>query len=149
VYEEKYETFMRYSTEAIWCIDLEKPLSTKLSVEKQVEHIIKYAYISDSNNAMAEMYGFDSSKEIIGVKLSAGLMRDVNQNKEQLCRFVESGYRLKNAEFYELDKKGKVRIVLVSFVGIVENNQLWRIIVWSVDGVCNKISQRKKKPRLH
>lgn len=124
--EEKYETFIRYSTEAIWCIDLEKPLSTKLSVKKQVEHIIKYAYISDSNDAMAEMYGFDSSKEIIGVKLSIGLIRDVDQNKEQLRRFVESGYRLKNAEFYELDKKGRVRIILVSFIGIVENNRLVR-----------------------
>jgi PAS domain S-box-containing protein len=124
--EEKYETFIRYSTEAIWCMDLKKPLSTKLSVEKQVEHIMKYAYISDSNDAMAYVYGFDSSKEIIGVKLSNGLIRDIEENKNQLKNFIESGYRLKNAEFYELDKKGKTRTFLVSFVGIVENNMLVR-----------------------
>jgi len=124
--EEKYETFIRYSTEAIWCMDLKKPLSTKLPAKKQVEHMIKYAYMSDSNDAMAEMYGFGSSKDIIGVKLSAGLVRDVEENKEQLQRFVQSGYRLKNAEFRELDKKGKVRIYLVSFIGIVENNFLVR-----------------------
>jgi len=124
--EEKYETFIRFSTEAIWCIDLKKPLSVNLPVEKQVKHIIKHAYISDSNDAMADMYGFNSSREIIGVNLSTGLIRDVDQNKEQLQNFVESGYRLKNAEFYELDKKGKTRIFLVSFIGIVENDLLVR-----------------------
>jgi PAS domain S-box-containing protein len=107
-------------------MDLKKPLSTKITVEKQVKHIIKYAYISDSNDAMAAMYGFESSNEIIGVKLSAGLLRDVEQNMEQLVQFVNSGYRLKNAEFYELDNEGKIRIFLVSFIGIVENDQLIR-----------------------
>jgi PAS domain S-box-containing protein len=124
--EEKYETFIRYSTEAIWCMDLKKPMSINLPVDEQVEHIIKYAYMSDSNDAMAEMYGFESSKDIIGIKLSTGLMRNVAQNKMHLRQFVASGYRLKNAEFYEKDKKGNTRIFLVSFVGIVENDHLIR-----------------------
>ena len=124
--EEKYESFIRYSTEAIWCMDLEKPMPTNLSLEEQVEYIINNAYMSDSNDAMAEMYGFTSSKEIIGAKLRDGLIKIVDQNRQQLERFVQSAYRLKNAEFHEIDKKGKTRIILVSFVGIVENDHLVR-----------------------
>jgi PAS domain S-box-containing protein len=137
--EEKYETFIRYSTEAIWCMDLKKSLSTNLTVEKQIKHIIKYAYISDSNDAMAEMYGYGSSNDIIGSKLSTGLIGAADQNIEQLHRFVNSGYRLKNAEFYELDKNGKVRIFLVSIIGIVENNSLVR--GW---GMQHDITEKKK-----
>jgi PAS domain S-box-containing protein len=107
-------------------MDLEKPMPINLSVEEQVEYIINNAYMSDSNDAMAEMYGFTGSKEIIGVKLRDGLVRDIGENKQQLERFVKSGYRLKNAEFYEIDKNAKTRIILVSFVGIVENNHLVR-----------------------
>jgi PAS domain S-box-containing protein len=124
--EEKYKTFIRYSTEAIWCLDIKNPLSIHLPHEEQVKHIIKYAYISDSNDAMANMYGFDSSRDIIGVKLKSGLLRNVDQNYKQLEHFVRSGYRLKNAEFYEIDKEGKTRIFLVSFVGMVEGDFLVR-----------------------
>jgi PAS domain S-box-containing protein len=137
--EEKYETFIRYSTEAIWCMDLKKPMSTKLPVLDQVAHIIRHAYITDSNDAMAEMFGFASSKDIIGVKLSDGLIRNVKQNEEQLLKFVGSGYRLKNAELYEIDKKGNRRIFLVSFVGIVENGFLIR--GW---GMQQDITEKKK-----
>jgi PAS domain S-box-containing protein len=107
-------------------MDLEKPMPTNLSVEEQVEYIIHNAYMSDSNDAMAEMYGFKSSKEIIGIKLRDGLVGDIGQNKQQLERFIQSGYRLKNAEFHEIDKNGKTRINLISFVGIVENEHLVR-----------------------
>ena len=137
--EEKYETFIRYSTEAIWCMDLKKPMSTKLPVLDQVAHIIEHAYISDSNDAMAEMYGFDSSEEIIGVKLKDGLIKDVEQNQEQLRKFVESGYRLKNAELYEIDKKGMTKIFLASFIGIIENGKLIR--GW---GMQQDITKKKK-----
>jgi PAS domain S-box-containing protein len=137
--EEKYATFMRYSTEAIWCMDLKKTLSIKVPVEEQVDHIINNSYLSDSNDAMAELYGYSSAAEIIGVPLSAGLLRNVPENREHLRQFVASGYRMKNAEFLEVDRHRKVRTVLVSFVGIIEKEQLVRC--W---GMQQDITERKK-----
>jgi PAS domain S-box-containing protein len=124
--EEKYATFMRYSTEAIWCIDMREPIAVNLSTREQIDRIIRDAYLSDCNDAMANLYGYNSAIEIIGIPMSAGLLSDVPQNREHLEQFIESGYRLKNAEFREIDNNGKVKIMLVGFVGILEKGFLVR-----------------------
>jgi PAS domain S-box-containing protein len=124
--EEKYATFMRYSTEAIWCIDLKEPIPADLSVNDQVEKIFQNAYLSDCNDAMANLYGYNLAIEIIGLPMRKGLLRDAPDNRHYLHQFVEAGYRLRNAEFKERDKSGNVKVMLVGFVGIVENEHLVR-----------------------
>ncbi len=124
--EEKYATFLRYSTEAIWCVDLKEPIPVTLPVEDQIERILHDAYLSDCNDAMANLYGYNLAIEIIGLPLSAGLLRDVPENRQYLHQFIESGYRLRNAEFKELDNSGNVKIMLVGFVGILEKGHLVR-----------------------
>ena len=118
--EEKYATFMRYSTEAIWCIDLQEPISVKKCIEEQVDQIIYTAYLSDCNDAMANLYGYELAIEIIGLPVNAGLLRDNPENRHYLHQFIESGYRLTNAEFTEIDKFANRKIMLVGFVGILE-----------------------------
>jgi len=124
--EEKYATFMRYSTEAIWCIDLKEPVDTTCPVNDQIDQLLKNAFLSDSNDAMANLYGYDSAKEIIGLPLSTGLLQENEENRKLLKQFIQAGYRLKNVEFAEMDRNEKTRIMLVGFVGILEDNNLVR-----------------------
>ena len=80
-------------------IDLKEPIPVNMPNEEQIDRIISDAYLSDSNDALANLYGYNSAIEIIGLPLSAGLLRDVPENRENLNQFINSGYRLKNAEF--------------------------------------------------
>jgi PAS domain S-box-containing protein len=137
--EEKYATFMRYSTEAIWCIDMREPIPTHLPVDQQIELIFKNGYLADCNDAMANLYGYESAIEIIGLPLSSSLLKDNPENKNYLQQFVESEYRIKSAEFREIDRHSRLRIFLVSFVGILENDQLVRS--W---GMQRDITQQKQ-----
>ena len=137
--EEKYETFIRYSTEAIWCLDLNTALSIKNPLEKQIDHILREAYLSDCNDAMAQMYGYKSAREIIGTSVSSGFMWGAPGHEEYLRQFISSNYRLQNAEFYERDENGSLRVILASFIGIIENNNLIRC--W---GMQQDITERKR-----
>ena len=137
--EEKYATFMRFSTEAIWSMDLKEPMRVDIPIEEQVDAVLANAYISDCNDAMAEMYGYQSASEIIGIPLSRGLLRDNSENRKHIRDFVTSNYRMKNAEFMERDRHGNIRVMLVSFVGIIEGGLLTRS--W---GMQQDITEHKK-----
>ncbi|MFQ4141262.1 PAS domain S-box protein [Chlorogloeopsis sp. ULAP02] len=137
--EERYRAFLEQSTEGIWCFELEQPISSDCSEDEQIQHFYQYGYLKDCNDVTAKMYGFSDAEEIIGAKLKDFLIACEPQNIEYLRNFIRSGYRLINAESYEVDKHGNCKYFLNNLVGILENGILVR--AW---GTQRDITERKQ-----
>lgn len=141
--EERYRTFLAQSSEAIWRFELEKPVAINLSEKAQINHFYKYAYLAECNNALAKMYGFKKSSDLIGVRLGDMLIREDPKNIEYLDNFIKSNYRLENAESHEIDKDGNEKYFVNNLIGIIENGYLKR--AW---GTQQDISEKRKAERM-
>ncbi|HEY9808480.1 MAG TPA: PAS domain S-box protein [Halomicronema sp.] len=124
--EKRYRTFIEQSSEGIWCFELEKPLSIEISEEQQIKQFYEYAYLSECNDAMAQMYGYTKASELIGTKLKDFLIASDPNNIEYLQNFIRSGYRLNNGESHETDKQGNSKYFLNTLIGIIENGYILR-----------------------
>jgi PAS domain S-box-containing protein len=125
--EERYQTFIDQSTEGIWRFELEVPMPTDLPEGEQLEHFYRHAYLAECNDAMARMYGFESTSGLVGARVGDLLPRSVPGNGEFLRAAVDAGYRIKDGETRELDRNGNERVILNNLGGIVEDGLLVRV----------------------
>jgi signal transduction histidine kinase len=124
--EERYKAFIANSSEGIWRYELDKPLSRKWTVKRQIDHIYNHAYLAECNDAMAKMYGYKKAKDIIGVRLS-DLMKPTEQaNNDYLKAFITSNYKLSNVETHEQDRFGNRRIFENTLIGIGKGDNIYR-----------------------
>ncbi|WP_052672250.1 CHASE domain-containing protein [Aliterella atlantica] len=137
--EERYRAFISQSSEGIWRFELKQPITIETPEEEQIEQFYQYGYLAECNDVMAQMYGFNSAAELVGVKLGELLPQSETQNIEYLRSFIRSGYKLNAAESCEVDAQGKAKYFLNNLVGIVENGYLVR--AW---GTQLDISDRKQ-----
>ncbi|MBD2541139.1 PAS domain S-box protein [Coleofasciculus sp. FACHB-SPT36] len=124
--EERYRAFIERSSEGIWRFELEQPIPIEVTEDEQIQRFYQHGYLAECNRVMAQMYGFSSVEEIIGVRLEDFLIPSEPHNIEYLRAFIQSGYRLSDAESYEVDKEGNPKYFLNNLVGIVENGFLVR-----------------------
>lgn len=118
---ERYQAFIRNSSEGIWRFELDKPISIKLPPETQIKQMYKYAYLAEANQAFAKMYGHKSTKDVIGMRIGQFLVEEDEDNIAYLRAFIESGYNLSGVDSHELDSKGRDKYFRNSLMGIVEN----------------------------
>ena len=137
--EERYRAFLEQSSEGIWCMELEVPISPDCPEDEQIQHFYQYGYLGECNNVMAQMYGFSRAEEIISARLGDFLAPSDPHNIAYLCNFIRSNYRLINAESHEIDKQGNSKYFLNNLVGILENGLLIR--AW---GTQRDITERKQ-----
>src|SRR5215207_6035492 len=140
--QELYRVFVSQSSEAIWRIELEQPVSVSLPVDEQIELFYRDAFLAECNPAMARMYGYESPAEIIGARLGDLLVREDENNVEYLRAFINSNYRLEDAESHEIDRGGKSKFLLNNRIGIGENGLCVR--AW---GTQRDITERKEIER--
>jgi PAS domain S-box-containing protein len=140
--QELYRVFVTQSSEAIWRIELDEPVPVDLSPDEQIELFYRYGHLVECNQAMARMYGYESVDEIIGARLGDLLVREDESNVEYLRAFVNSNYRLEDAESREIDRDGNPKFFLINLIGIIENGFLTR--VW---GTQRDITERKEIER--
>jgi signal transduction histidine kinase/sensor domain CHASE-containing protein/ActR/RegA family two-component response regulator len=135
--EERYRAFVQQSSEGIWCYEAEQPIPITLTADEQVEFFHRYGYLAECNDAMAHMYEASSAEELIGARVNDLLPLD-EDNRQYLMAFINSGYRMVDAETHEVDKHGHQRYFLNNLVGVVENGFLLR--AW---GSQREITERK------
>ncbi|MFN6572087.1 PAS domain S-box protein [Dendronalium sp. ChiSLP03b] len=137
--EERYRAFVDQSSEAIWCFETELPLPIDSPEEEQIEHFYRHCYLAECNQVMAQMYGASSAGDLIGARVADLLVQSDPRNLEYLRAFIRSGYRLVNAESYEVDRQGNPKVFLNNLVGIIEDGMLLR--AW---GTQRDITDRKR-----
>jgi PAS domain S-box-containing protein len=140
--EDRYRAFVAQSTEAIWCFEFEKPMPLSLPPEEQIEFIYRHAFLSDCNDEMARMYGFTRAEDLIGLRPDRLLVRADPRNLEYLAAFIQTGYRLTDAESHELDREGRNKYFLNNLIGIVEDGMLLR--AW---GTQRDVTERREADR--
>lgn len=137
--EERYRAFIEQSSEAIWCFELEKPVPIHCSEDEQIQRFYQHGYLSECNQMMAQMYGVSSPQDLVGAKLGAFLVQADAHNTDYLKAFIGSGYRLIDAESYEVDQFGNPKVFLNNLVGVIEDGMLVR--AW---GTHRDITERKQ-----
>lgn len=135
--DERYRAFIEQSSEGIWRFELEKPIPIDLPTDEKIRLAYQHGYLAECNDAMARQYGLSSASEITGARLGDLLVESDPRNYEFLRAFMESGYRITDAESHEHDIDGHDRYFLNNFVGYIEDGKLIR--AWG--------SQRDVTPR--
>jgi PAS domain S-box-containing protein len=136
--DERFRAYLQNSTEGIWCVEFEHPLSIDLSEDEQLDIIYKYAYFPEANDAYARMVGFMSREELIGKQLDEIMPPSVPQNIDTLKKIIRARYNTTDTETIEFTPKGETRIFLNNLVGIIEAGIVLR--VW---GTHHDITKRK------
>jgi PAS domain S-box-containing protein len=125
--EERYRAFVEHSSEAIWCVEFSVPCPIDLSVDEQIEHLYQHGYLAQCNDVMAQMYGLSRASDIVGTTMTELLPRSNRQNLRYLKAFINSHYRLTDAESLEPDGDGNTKWYLNNLVGVVENGAVVRV----------------------
>lgn len=124
--EQKYRHFVEQSMEGISFLAFDAPIPVSLPPEEQVKLIYQTGYISDSNDVLAQMYGYRSSAEIKGTRLldfQAG--GEISEKSYQATlKLVKEGYRSGNRETQEQTRDGQTVYFLNNAIGVIENDCL-------------------------
>jgi PAS domain S-box-containing protein len=139
--DDRYRAFVAQSTEAIWRFEHEPGIPTDLPVDEQIDLMYRHGYLAECNDAMARLYGYESSKEMIGMKVEE--LAPKAHNLDYFRSFVEGGYRIADLESREVDRNGNVKYFVNNETGIVEDGLLVR--AW---GTQRDITERKLQAEL-
>ncbi|MGQ9618777.1 MAG: PAS domain S-box protein [Candidatus Aminicenantia bacterium] len=117
------------------------PIPTNLLEDEQIKLIYENFYVADCNDSFARFYGYMKAEEIIGkkiIELRGGA--DISENIEAHRSFIRNGYKILNAETYELDKYGKRKWFLNNAVGVIKDGALLATIEVQEDITQMKLS---------
>lgn len=125
--EERYANFINQSSQAIWMIEVDHPLSVDLPVDEMIDYYFRYGYLAECNEYMAAMHGFASPDEMRGAPVSSVFTFNQPEKRAHIVDFLRNGFRLINRESIIKDLDGQLRHYLFNVHGIVENGCLVRI----------------------
>jgi PAS domain S-box-containing protein len=123
--EERYRAFIHSSLDAMWRIELQKPVPLDLDEEEQIARIYHDGYVAECNPATARLMGAATAEDLVGTPF-ADLFSRSHPVSEELRSFVKSGYSATTVEVMSPNSGGQ-HLRLRSQCGIVENNHLLRI----------------------
>ncbi len=128
--ERRYREFVVRSTEGVYRIENRNGISIDASVSEVVEEFFEQAMITECNDAMAAMYGYNSAAAFVGTPLKKVMDPANPANRELIRRFVASGLRLADTECSKVDEDGTERWFRKSLVGQIENGLFVR--TWGI-----------------
>ncbi len=141
--EDRYRAFVEQSTEGVLCFEYEPPISTHLPVEEQIELMYRQARLSECNDVMAQMYGYERSEQLVGAAPEIFAPRNDPQLADYFRAFIENDYRVTDWESREVDKHGNTRFFVTNRSGIVEGGLLKRS--W---GTQRDVTERKREAEI-
>ena len=137
--DERFHAFVENSTEAIYCFELGRPLDISLPEDEQIDHLYKYAYVSEANDTWARLAGLKHGKDLIGFHLEEIMPRSIPENINFIKEMIRARYMLNEYETVEIYKTGVKIHASNSVSGSIDNGCLVRI--W---GTGRDITDRKQ-----
>ncbi|HEX6333811.1 MAG TPA: PAS domain S-box protein [Flavisolibacter sp.] len=123
----RYRAYIENSSEGIFCQEFINPVPVDLDIEELITHCRKNSYVSECNDAMAVMYGYEKAEELRGALTEQLIHFDDPANIQYLTNFFSNGFRIVNAESHEKDRNGNSKYFLNNAVGIIEDGMLKRV----------------------
>ena len=117
--EERYRAFVQQSSEGIYRMEYNPPVPCYLPIDEQIRWGHQSGYMAECNDAMAKMYGRETSADLMGKKLSEFLVLLDPVTMTFMENFIRGGYRITDQESIELDAHGQKRIFRNTMVGTV------------------------------
>jgi PAS domain S-box-containing protein len=107
--EERFASYVEFSTEAIWRLDFEPPIRLDTPESQQVREIFEKGVFAEANDAGARIYGLNKAAELIGKPLRAFMEPSNSKNVQKALEYVRNRFRIRNLITYENDVHGKTR----------------------------------------
>jgi len=137
--EERYQTFIKQSSEGIYRMEMKVPVDISIPLEVQIDQIYEHAYLAECNEAFIKMYELNAIEDVINLNLKefhGGSNDPVNRGIVR--EFVESGYRIVEKETFEETASGSKCWFSNNTIGIIEDGKLTQL--W---GTQLNITERK------
>jgi PAS domain S-box-containing protein len=145
---ERYQNFIRQSSEGIYRLEMASPISTRSSINQQIDKIYENAYIAECNDAFAKMYNIPSKEEIINKNLlHFHKNKDDVINRQLLRNFIKSNYQISAEETREKKDTGEIIWFSNNMFGILDNGNLERIWGTQLNITGRKLAENKLKDR--
>ncbi|MBL8878731.1 MAG: PAS domain S-box protein [Phycisphaerales bacterium] len=119
--EARFRSFIEYSEEGVWYVELDAPISLDLPKDEQIRIFLDHGVVRECNNAMARAYGKASAEDVRGKKLRDIVPFGPDGQPTCLTRVVHSGFRLTDAESVVFDEQGNEHCYLAAVQGISKN----------------------------
>lgn len=134
--EASYKAFIAHSSEAIWCYEMQPPISINKDLETQARQVASNARLVEANKVLLDMLGVESLSDILGM----GLVDSGSRNYAfDTSYFVKNNYQMVDHDIIREDHRGKQYFFQICCTGIVEDGYLKR--VW---GTTKDITARKR-----
>lgn len=124
--EVRYRAFIKNSSEGIFRYDIEPPMPIDLSEEEQIKYLLKHGIMRECNEAAAEMQGFNSVDDILGLSYGEIVEKRGENTYKAGYAFINSNYRLIDAETISTDEGDAKRYFRLNLIGEVEDGKLIR-----------------------
>jgi len=140
--EQRYKMFVQQSTEGIWRLELNQPISIDTPMDEMMAYCYNNAWVAECNDAFAKMYGFADAQEVIGLALNA-IMPDTDSGNMGIFRkFFNNGFKVTREITHEKDREGNDYFFENNMLGIIEDGKLCRS--W---GTQRNITEQKRAER--
>jgi transcriptional regulator with PAS, ATPase and Fis domain len=126
--EERFRAFVVHGNEGVLWIKLEQPVSVDAPEDEQIEHYYRYAYVADSNDQAARLFGLASAEALIGAPLEVITPRSEPGQMDRMRAGIRSGW---NSSQVERTLGG--RDLLITRNGVIEDRQLRSVWVTARD----------------
>ncbi|MGB0524185.1 MAG: PAS domain S-box protein [Flammeovirgaceae bacterium] len=132
-----HQTFFETNQSGIFRIDFLKPMPIDLPMKDQFNWMVNHAYIGESNNQLAQMYGFQRKEDIIGKSLLI-IWDDWETVQDIISFYLNNNYQWTNLETSEVNAEGEKKCFLSNTVSIIEAGRI--NCIW-----CSQIDITEKK----
>ncbi len=125
----RYQNFIRNSAEGIWRMEFADPIDITLERGEIAREIVEKGVISECNQALARMYGFERPEELIG-KRALDFVADLDIYTASRLRLTERNFSTANIETVEKDRQGNIHFFENSYIGETVGKKL--VGIWGI-----------------
>jgi transcriptional regulator with GAF, ATPase, and Fis domain len=128
--EERYESFVMNSSEAIWCIDFDEAIPLDLPPAEQLELCYRHARVTEVNETWCTIYRTPRDQIVGKWRLQNFLPRSLPTSEPFVMDAIRSRYQMSDRETIERTEGGLDLVFLNSTTPEVDDGRLVRL--WGV-----------------